>query len=198
MSSIKKNFKIVNGLEVNNYLIFADTDSNKVGIATTTVNYTLDVNGTIGAKSAVLSGITTVSDIYLSGRVAAGSSSGISGQYLVSTGAGVTWVTVPQVRVVDTQTASPGQILFNTLYAVGLLDVYVNGVRLTTEEFIANDGATVTLTASCFGDETVEFISYSALSVSAGTTGISGVTVLNNGVPIGNPLKMYYLNLCYY
>jgi len=48
--AVQKNFKITNGLEVNTNLIFADTNSNKVGIATTTVNYTLDVNGDIGKK----------------------------------------------------------------------------------------------------------------------------------------------------
>ena len=143
--AVQKNFKIVNGLEVNTNLIFADTDSNKVGIATTSVRHTLHVNGGIGATSLIVSGISTLNNLTIDGRITAGSSLGAQGQYLISTGGGVSWANIPKLRQVDNQVAAVNQTTFNTLYAVGLLDVYVNGVRLSEDEFTAVNGATVTL-----------------------------------------------------
>jgi hypothetical protein len=58
--AVNKNFVVKNGLEVGPDLILANTDNNRVGIATTTPNYTLHVNGGIGATDAYVSGITTV------------------------------------------------------------------------------------------------------------------------------------------
>ena len=166
--TVQKNFKIVNGLEVNTNLIFADTDSNKVGIATTGVKHTLHVNGGIGATSLTVSGI--------------------------STGAGVSWANIPKLRLVDNQVATANQTTFSTVYTVGLLDVYVNGVRLSEDEFTAVNGATVTLDDACFGGETVEFISYSPSGVSVGQTGISGITILEEGTPVGSPLLVTSIN----
>jgi hypothetical protein len=192
--AVQKNFKIVNGLEVNTNLIFADTDSNKVGIATTGVRHTLHVNGGIGATSLIVSGISTLNNLTIDGRITAGSSLGVQGQYLISTGGGVSWANIPKLRQVDNQVAAVNQTTFNTLYAVGLLDVYVNGVRLSEDEFTAVNGATVTLDDACFGGETVEFISYSPSGVSAGYTGISGLTILEEGTPIGSPLQVTSIN----
>ena len=58
--AVNKNFVVKNGLEVGTDLILANTDNNRVGIATTTPNYTLHVNGGIGATDVYVSGITTV------------------------------------------------------------------------------------------------------------------------------------------
>lgn len=192
--AVQKNFKITNGLEVNTNLIFADTNSNKVGIATTTPNYTLHVNGGIGVTNSIVTGVSTVNDLTINGRVTAGSSLGVSGQYLVSTGAGVTWTTIPRLRSVDTQTAGIGATIFNTLYTVGLLDVYINGVRLSDTEFTANNAATVTLDDACFGGETIDFVSYSPIGAGVGFTGIQGLTILDEGTPIGSPLQVTSIN----
>ena len=132
--AVQKNFVVKNGIEVNTNLIFGDTGSNKVGIATTNPRHTLHVNGGIGATNSVVTGISTVNDLIISGKVGAGSSYGAAGQYLVSTGTGVTWGAVPTVRSADLQTAGVGATTFNTTYTVGLLDVYVNGVKLSSDE----------------------------------------------------------------
>ena len=58
--AVNKNFVVKNGLEVGTDLILANTDNNRVGIATTTPDYTLHVNGGIGATDAYVSGISTV------------------------------------------------------------------------------------------------------------------------------------------
>jgi hypothetical protein len=192
--AIQKNFVIKNGLEVNKNLIFADTDSGKVGIATTNSQYTLDVVGGIGAIDSIITGISTVNDLIINGRIAAGSSLGIVGQYLVSTGDGVSWSGIPKLRTVDKQTATVGARIFNTTYSVGLLDVFINGVRLSDDEFTAIDSATVELNDACFGGETVEFISYSTSGLGVGFTGIQGLTILDEGTPIGSPLQVTSIN----
>lgn len=156
-----KNFVVKHGLEVNNNLIFADKDTNKVGIATTTANYTLHVNGGIGATTAVISGITTVNNLVIQGTLkGSNTSAGSTGNYLVSTGVGVTWIS-PRVSTVFT--ATTGQTTFSTNYTVGLVDVYINGIRLIPSEFTATNGTSVVLNDACFGDETVELVVYSSL-----------------------------------
>ena len=60
--SINKNFVVKNGFEVSTDLILANADTRKVGIGTTTPQYTLHVNGGIGATDFYLSGIGTFVD----------------------------------------------------------------------------------------------------------------------------------------
>jgi hypothetical protein len=155
-----KNFVVRHGLEVNTDLIFADKDTNKVGIATTTANYTLHVNGGIGAITAVITGITTVNNLVIQGTLKANTSTGSTGNYLVSTGVGVTWIS-PRVSTVFT--ATTGQTSFSVNYTVGLVDVYINGIRLIPSEFTATNGTTVVLNDACFGNETVELVVYSSI-----------------------------------
>ena len=192
--AIHKNFVIKNGLEVDTNLIFANTGSNKVGIATTNPQHTLHGRGGIGATSLNVSGITTLSNLTINGGISVGSSFGIAGQYLVSTGAGVTWGAVPTVRSTDLKTAGVGATTFNTTYTVGLIDVYVNGVKLSADEYTASNGATVVLDDACFGGETVEFISYSPFGIGVGGTSIQGITILEEGSPVGGPLQVTSIN----
>lgn len=192
--AVQKNFVVKNGIEVNNSLIFADTNSNKVGIATTVVDHTLDVGGTIRAENSIVTGISTVNGLFIDGTVSVGNSSGSIGQYLVSTGVGVTWGSVPTVRSSDIQTASVGATTFNTTYSVGLLDVYINGIKLSSSEYTADDSATVSLDVACFGGETVEFISYSPFGIGIGGSSIQGITILDEGTPVGSSLQVTSIN----
>jgi hypothetical protein len=57
--SISKNFVIKHGLEASTDLILANADTRKVGIGTTAPEYTLHVNGGIGATDFYLTGIGT-------------------------------------------------------------------------------------------------------------------------------------------
>jgi hypothetical protein len=57
--AINKNFVIKHGLEASADLILANADTRKVGIGTTTPQYTLHVNGGIGATDFYLTGIGT-------------------------------------------------------------------------------------------------------------------------------------------
>lgn len=156
--SIQKNFVVKNGIEVNTNLIFADTDSNKVGIATTNALYTLHVNGGIGATTLNVTGVSTVTNLVVLNSIQANSSTGSTGNYLASTGVGVTWVSP---RTSNVFTATDGQTTFSVNYTVGLVDVYINGIRLVPSEFTASNGTSVVLNDACFGNETVEFVVYS-------------------------------------
>jgi hypothetical protein len=189
-----KNFVVKNGLEVATNLIYADANNLSVGIGTTVPRYTLHTLGGIGATFATITGVGTIGNIVLSGGVSAGGSEGIIGQYLVRSGAGVTWQSLPSVRTTSTQTATASQTLFSFAYTVGLLDVYVNGVKLSTAEFVATDSASVTILQPCFGGETVEFITYSSVSSGTGYTGINGITVQNSGITTGTELRVTSIN----
>lgn len=163
-----KNFVVKHGLEVNTNLIFADKDINKVGIGTTIVSNTLQVNGGIGATTLTVTGIATVNNIVITGTVSAGSTVGTTDQYLASVGTGVTWKNVVTPRTSTVYTAGVGSTSFSATYEVGLIDVYINGVRLVPPpsglaEFVASDGSNVYLNDACFGGEIVELVVYNQL-----------------------------------
>ena len=60
MAAVNKNFIVKNGLEVDEALIFANSNTNTVGIGTTIANYKLHVNGGIGVTNLYVSGIGTI------------------------------------------------------------------------------------------------------------------------------------------
>lgn len=191
---ISKNFVIKHGLEVNNNLIVANPDLNIVGINTNDPQHTFDVIGGIGAST-----LTVRDELLIEGTLSAGSSIGGVGQYLISTGEGVAWQSLPNSRQVYTQIADVGIKTFTGFtYVPGLLDVYINGVKLKGDgtspehEFAATTGNSVILDDPCFGGETVEFVVYSSYSI-AGTAGIQEnvyttgiVTSLGGFISVGN------------
>ena len=166
--AIQKNFVVKNGIQVNENLIVANTDSGKVGIATTIANYTLEVNGGIGATTLNVVGVTTLTDLVINGSLSALNGVGITDQYLASIGTGVTWKDVVSPRTTTTYLASSGQTTFSVSYTVGLVDVYVNGVKMVSPpspyaEFTASSGTNIILNDACFGDEIVEIVVYNQL-----------------------------------
>ena len=68
--AVNKNFVVKNGLEVNDNLLVADTNSQKVGIGTSVSSYTLHVLGGIGATESYVTGVGTfLSDVYIGGNL---------------------------------------------------------------------------------------------------------------------------------
>lgn len=57
--SINKSFVVKNGFEASTNLILADADTRRVGVGTTAPQYTLHVNGGIGATDLYVSGVGT-------------------------------------------------------------------------------------------------------------------------------------------
>jgi len=87
--SINKNFVVKNGLEVSTDLILANDVTNKVGIATINPQYTLHVNGGIGATDLYVTGVGTVSSLSATTLSATnGSITNISGTNLSYSGIG--------------------------------------------------------------------------------------------------------------
>jgi len=184
--AIQKNFVVKNGLEVDSDLIVADSLTNKVGIGTTVPRAKLEVLGGIAATDLNISGISTVQTLVLEGPIAAGSltSLGSTGQYLRNTYSGVEWTSFPNFRNVETFTAFGGQFVFPFVHTPNEVDVYVNGVKLSTSEY-TDSSVDVTLINSAFEGDTVELVGYGVLGAYTGGTSISGITVLDEGVPVG-------------
>jgi hypothetical protein len=171
-----KNFIVKNGIEVDGNLIFADPDTNKVGIKTSTPTVELDVSGDIRSNNL------TVSDVLsLYGNIAINGELGEVGSFLSVTGSGVTWSPIPGLRTVASIVAAPGQTLINAVYNPSTgVDVFVDGVRLTSTDYTANTGTEIVLAVSLFGGERVDIIAYSVF----GTDG-PGITIENNSTQVG-------------
>lgn len=166
--SINKAFVVKNGFEASTDLIFANADTRKVGIGTTVPQYTLHVNGGIGATSSNVTGISTVNNLVVNGTISIGNSTGNEDQYLASVGTGVTWKSVVVPRTSTVYSAGIGSTAFSATYEIGLIDVYINGVRLVPPpsglaEFTASNGSIVFLNDPCFGGEIVELVVYNQL-----------------------------------
>ena len=140
-----------------------------VGIGTTNASDKLKVLGDVAFTGAL-----KVSSLGLSGS---------NGNYLKSVGTGVTWAAFPTARTVGLQTATANQTSFPFAYNVGFLDVYINGVKLTTNEFTATNGTSVVLTEGAFVGDQVQLISFNT-TASGGGGGGSGITdVVQDATP---------------
>ena len=131
----------------------------------------------------IVSGIATFNNVTLEGYVSAGNTFGQANQVLVSTGVGVTWKDTGSLRTTTTFTANAAQTTFSVAYDLNAaVDVFINGVKLVNTEFTATNGTTVVLNDACFGDETIEIITYE-LDFPAS---FSGVTIKEEGSLVAN------------
>lgn len=87
-------------------------------------------------------------------------------------------------RTSQTFTATAAQTIFVVSggYTVGQVDVYLNGVKLTSAEFTATDGLTVVLVTPAAANDIVEVLRYDCNSSSSGGSGsgvigVNGITV---------------------
>lgn len=113
--SISKNFVIKHGLEASTNLIVADADTRRVGVGTTAPEYTLHVNGGIGATDLYTSGIGTfIQELNV----------GLDGSVLTALGIGgsVGIGTANPAYLLDVRNVSAGQ---TALYVKG--DVFIDG-----------------------------------------------------------------------
>ena len=182
------------GLNTYDGQLFAQVDTGGVGIATTVASLTpwkenyggnsIEYGGSVSVGSTL-----TVQNFAITGTVSAASSTGQNGQYLQSTGVGVTWASFPTLRKTNTFSATSGQTSFNVNYNVGFIDVYINGVRLTDSDYTASNGTSVVLNESCYGGEVVDIIAYNTTSTSGSGSG-SGISTeyqtLNDVLGLGN------------
>jgi len=141
------------------------------------LNGDLDVDGHTNLDNISIAGVTTfASGVRFNGSFGVhDGTTGSSGQYLRATGTGVTWSNFPTMRTSQTFTASSGQTTFSFTYNVGFLDVFVNGVKLTSSEFTATNGTSVVLSVGSFVGDIVELVSYFTTSYAAGASGLGNI-----------------------
>lgn len=192
--AINKNFVVKKGIEVDTNLIYANPDTKKVGIGKTDAAYTLDVNGTVGATTVIAN-----ERLSINGIVDIDGNPGEEGQYLVSLGStGVKWSDTPGLRNLGTFIAEPNQTSFPVSYTPSAgVDVFLNGTRLTTTDYVATNGTSVDLNVACFGGEVVDIISYSVFGVPTGSisvTGFGGITIKDEGNTVGTAGSITTLN----
>ena len=135
-----------------------------------------------------VTGTTDTDNLIISGTVSAGSSTGNDGQYLISTGVGVSWTTLPTVRTTTTITAAEDQTSFPFNYNVGFLDVFYNGVKLADTEFTASNGTAVVLNDVAYAGDVVELISYATAASGGGGGGASNLNDLADVTITGSPV----------
>lgn len=142
-------------------------------------------------------GISSFSDVVLNGSVSAGGTTGAEGQYLVSTGIGVTWGSLSTLRSSYTTTATASQDTFNVNYNVGFVDIFLNGVRLTEAEYTATNGTSISLGEPCFGGETIDILAYNTASTGVAPNMISAPeTSSSAGIPGQIAYDSSYFYVC--
>jgi hypothetical protein len=183
------------GLGSNTYNTFFTFGS--VGIGTTVPTSKLHVVGDVNIVGvSTFTGNATLSNVILNGTISAGGTTGTSGQYLESTGVGVTWASFPILRNENTFTAGVAQTSFAVSYNVGFVDVYVNGVRLTDSEFTGTSGTSIVLNESCFGGEAVDVLAYNTASTGIAPNMIH--TPPSTSSSSGSPGQTAYDSLYFY
>lgn len=119
--------------------------------------YVLTSNGTTATWAAATGGVTQI----IAGTNVTISPVGGTGAVTVNASGGSAYSRT-------SFTATAGQTTFTVTYAVGYLQVYVNGVLLATSDYTATSGTNFTLGVACAAGDIVE-----ALVI---TTAISGIT----------------------
>ena len=138
------------------------------GVTTSTGGFVGNVQGNINST-----GLSTVTNVEIDGYVSIGDTTGDMNQVLSSVGTGVTWRDIidvlPQTRTTQTSTATAGQTTFSFTYNVNYLDVFVNGVKLSSSELTATNGTSVVIGEPLFEGDIVEFHSYATAGAGTGT-----------------------------
>jgi hypothetical protein len=98
------------------------------------------------------------------------SSPGTSGNVLTSNGTVWTSSTPSSAYARTTFTATAGQTVFTVAYAVGYIQIYVNGVLLTGSDYTASSGTGFTLGVACAVGDIVEAL---VITTSITSTGIT-------------------------
>jgi hypothetical protein len=169
--SINKNFVVKNGFEASADLILANADTRKVGIGTTTPQYTLHVNGGIGATDFYLTGIGTFVDEL---------NVGLDGSVLTVLGIG---------NSIGIGTALPAYLLdIRSPVSTGQTALYVQGDVVITGDLSLDD---VTLDDAEIQNLTVT----EALNVtSPGISTFGGYVDINDSVDISSNLNVVGLS----
>ena len=98
------------------------------------------------------SGLPTIAQI-----TSVNQTGGITGLQIVQHGQATAFISTIDTRLTTIQT------LFNVTYSVGYIDIYVNGVRLSMQDYSATTGNTVTIFSETHVGDLVEFVVFSKI-----------------------------------
>ena len=160
----------------------------QVGIGTTySQQHTIGIGGSVRVDGSVSIGGTLYSDYTGVGSISAdridvgsigiGGTLGDEGQYVRSTGAGVTWASFPTLRTGFSTVGVSSQTQIITSYNIDFLDIFVNGVLLNSSEYQASDGFTILFNDALDGGEIIDIFSYNTTSNYVGGSGGGGGTI---------------------
>ena len=170
--AVNKNFVVKNGLEVNTNLILADIDTNRVGIGTSIADYTLHVNGGIGATDLYVSGIATFASIDVTNDV---TFVDLDSTNINVTGIG-TIVNAALTNITGTAaTIGSVQIVSGIVTAAsGIVTYYGDGGNLTG--IVAGVGVRTEGSIAGYG---ITFLDFRGAGVSTITAPVSGISTIN-------------------
>jgi hypothetical protein len=141
-------------------------------------------NGKVGIKTAFIEGLSVTSididvlNIGAATSITIGDSNGEDGQYLRSTGTGVTWASFPNLRTGFSTVGLSSQTTIQTIYNTNFVDVFLNGVLLNSSEYTASNGIDIIFDQPLEGGEIVDVFSYNTVSTFSGG---GGSTIVNLG-----------------
>jgi hypothetical protein len=138
--------------------------STRLGIGTN--GYVLTSNGTTASWAAATGGVTQI----IAGTNVTISPTGGTGAVTINASGGGGSSSYSRT----TFTATAGQTAFTVTYAVGYLQIYLNGVLLTGSDYTATSGTGFTLAVACAAGDIVEaLVITTSISTSGITTGKS-------------------------
>jgi hypothetical protein len=156
------------------------TGVNSAGrLAIGTNGYVLTSDGTTASWAAASGGVTQI----VAGTNVTISPAGGTGAVTINAASGGA-----SAYTRTTFTATAGQTAFTVTYAVGYLQIYVNGVLLTGSDYTATSGTGFTLGVACAVGDIVEALVITTSVTSSGTvtsitagTGLTGGTITTSG-----------------
>lgn len=140
----------------------AVTDANLASFVTA---FTLPVSDGTSGQALVTDG---------SGSIAFGDvdalpdQTGNTGKYLTTDGSAASWGDVPGEYVYQrtNYVATSGQTSFSATYDIGYVDVFLNGIKLSsTTEFTATNGTSIVLTSGATVGDLIEILAIQQLSI---------------------------------
>ena len=108
-------------------------------------------------------------------------------EFVAYTGVGLINTTLT-TRSTNRFTATSGQTSFAVSYAIGYVDVFLNGNKLDETEFTATDGSNVVLTTGAVVDDILEFVAYTSI-------GIASISSSSQGLDVTGQLETDDLNV---
>jgi hypothetical protein len=104
----------------------------------------------------------------------------------VSIVAGVASVSVDKAsKTVTKYTATADQTTFAATYALGYVDLFLNGVKLAEDQYTASNGTSIVLDEGAAIDDIIEIVAFNFATGESSGGGSSGVEIENDGTSVG-------------